>query len=183
MRHDPDVILVGEVRDADTASVAVQAAMTGHLVLASVHANDTVGVLFRLIDLGVEPFLLASALVGVIAQRMVRRVCPNCGREVPATVEHQAAYKEELGESRDKFYYGAGCQLCANTGYLGRIAVMEVLTVSDEIKRLLLTGASTAQIRAQGVKEGMTSMRYDGMLKVKLGTTTPSEVLRNVFSL
>jgi type II secretory ATPase GspE/PulE/Tfp pilus assembly ATPase PilB-like protein len=183
MRHDPDVALVGEIRDRDTAAVAVQASMTGHLVLASVHANDTVGVLFRLIDLGIEPFLLASALVGVVAQRMVRRVCPHCREESLAPVEHQAAYQEELGEPKEKFFRGKGCQMCADTGYLGRTAVMEILTMSDEMRRLLLAGAGTSQIRAQAIKEGMVSMRHDGMLKVKDGITTPNEVLRNVFSI
>jgi len=180
MRHDPDVMLIGEVRDQDTSSTAVQAAMTGHLVLASVHANDTVGVIFRLIDLGVEPFLLSTALVGILAQRMVRRVCPHCREEREAPIEYQAAYFDELGESRDKFYYGKGCDLCSNTGYLGRTAVMEILSVNDEIKRLILTGASNAQIRAQAIKDGMKSMRYDGMLKVKDGITTPNEILKNV---
>ncbi len=183
MRHDPDVALVGEIRDTDTASIAVQAAMTGHLVLASVHANDSIGVLFRLLDLGIESFLLASALVGVVAQRMVRKVCPNCRTELPASIECQEAYFEEIGEHRETFVYGKGCQLCANTGYLGRTAVMELLTVSDEIKRLLLTGASTTELRAKAIHEGMVPMRHDGMLKVKAGTTTPDEILRNVFSL
>ena len=183
MRHDPDVALVGEIRDTDTAAISVQAAMTGHLVLASVHANDSIGVLFRLADLGIESFLLASALVGVVAQRMVRKVCPNCRTELPASIECQGAYFEETGEHRETFVYGKGCQLCANTGYLGRTAVMELLTVSDEIKRLLLTGAGTAELRAKAIQEGMVPMRHDGMLKVKAGITTPDEILRNVFSL
>jgi general secretion pathway protein E len=151
--------------------------------LASVHANDSIGVLFRLADLGIESFLLASALVGVAAQRMVRKVCPNCHTEMPVSIECQEAYFEETGEHRKTFVYGKGCQLCANTGYLGRTAVMELLTVSDEIKRLLLTGASTAELRAKAIQEGMVLMRHDGMLKVKAGITTPDEILRNVFSL
>ena len=183
MRHDPDVALVGEIRDTDTAAIAVQAAMTGHLVLASVHANDSVGVLFRLADLEVESFLLASALVGVVAQRMVRKICPNCQTEMPASVECQEAYYEEVKEHRESFVYGKGCDLCANTGYLGRTAVMEILTVSDEIKRMLLSGASTIELRNKAIEEGMVPMRHDGMLKVKAGITTPDEILRNVFSL
>lgn len=183
MRHDPDVALVGEIRDTDTASIAVQAAMTGHLVLASVHANDSVGVPFRLADLGVEPFLLASALVGVVAQRMVRRICPNCAEEMPASPECREAYYEELHEHRDTFIYGKGCQLCSNTGYLGRTAVMELLTVSDDIKRMLISGASTIELKKKAVEEGMVPMRHDGMLKVQAGITTPDEILRNVFSL
>ena len=182
MRHDPDVALVGEIRDHDTATTAVQAAMTGHLVLASVHANDTVGVLFRLVDLGIEPFLLASALIGVVAQRMVRKVCPHCHELRTTSPENQAAYIDEMEEKKEHFSYGKGCEICSDTGYFGRTAVMEVLTVSDEIRRLVLTGAGSTQIKAQAIKEGMISMRHDGMLKVKNGITTPNEIMRNVFS-
>jgi general secretion pathway protein E len=183
MRHDPDVILVGEIRDAETAEIAIQASLTGHLVFSSVHANDAVGALFRLIDLGVGPFLISSALIGVIAQRMVRRVCPYCRRPYRAPAEGQIAYCKELDEERTEFFYGTGCNSCANTGYLGRTAVFEILAMSEEIRRMLLTGASTEQIRAQAKKEGMVSMWRDGMLKVKAGIVTPCEVLRNVFSI
>jgi len=183
MRHDPDVILVGEIRDSETSEIAVQAALTGHLVLASVHANDAIGVLFRLIDLGVDPFLVSSALVGIIAQRMVRRVCPHCQKPTAAPIEAQVAYSKEMGEERTEFFYGKGCNACANTGYVGRVAVFEMLRMTDEIRRLLLAGASEAQIRAQAKEEGMISMFHDGMLKVKSGVTTPCEVLRNAFSI
>ena len=183
LRHDPNVILVGEIRDSETAEIAVHAALTGHLVLSSVHANDTVGVLFRLIDLGVEPFLVSSALIGVVTQRLVRRACPHCRHICRAPIEGQLAYYKELGEERTEFLYGRGCNSCANTGYLGRTAVFEILPISEEIRRLLLSGASAGQIRAQAQKEGMISMWRDGMLKVKAGITTPCEVLRNVFSI
>ena len=183
MRHDPDVILVGEIRDSETAEIAIQAALTGHLVLSSVHANNTVGAMFRLLDLGVGAFLISSALIGIIAQRMVRKVCPYCQALLPAPTEGQIAYNKELGEERTKFSYGSGCNSCANTGYLGRTAIFEILTLSEEIRRLLLTGASSAQLIAQAKKEGMVSMWRDGMLKVKAGITTPDEVLRNVFSI
>jgi len=183
MRHDPDVILVGEIRDSETAEIAVQAALTGHLVLSSVHANDTVGALFRLLDLGVGRFLLSSALTGIVAQRMVRRVCPYCRRPSHAPAEAQLAYSKELGEKRTEFLYGTGCNSCANTGYLGRTAVFEILSMSEEIRRMLLTEASAGQIREQAKKESMVLMWRDGMLKVKTGITTPCEVLRNVFSI
>jgi len=183
MRHDPDVILVGEIRDSDTADIAVQAANTGHLVLASVHANDTTGVLLRLVDLGVEPFLAASALVGIVSQRMVRRVCRNCAHKIPVSIAEERAYYEELGEERKEFLYGSGCNRCSGTGYYGRVAVFEILRLSEEIRRLLSTGASAPQIRARAKEEGMISMRHDGMLKVRAGITTPSDVLQNVFSL
>ena len=183
LRHDPDVILVGEIRDSETAEIAVQSSLTGHLVLSSVHANDTVGSLFRLLDLEVGPFLVSSALIGVVAQRMVRQVCPYCRRPFRAPAEGQLAYCKEMGEEQTEFFYGSGCNSCANTGYLGRTAVFEILNMSEEIRRMLLTGANAAQIQAQAKKEGMLSMWRDGMLKVKAGITTPCEVLRNVFSI
>jgi len=180
-RLDPDVILVGEVRDAETAKAVTQAALAGSLVLSSVHTKDATGALFRLIDLGVEPFLISPAVIGVINQRLVRRVCPHCSSLREAPEEERSAYEQEMGEERTRFYYGAGCKFCANTGYLGRTGVFEVLVMSDEIKRLLIRGASAAEIKAQAVKEGMTTLQHAGMQKVKEGLTTPREVLRNVF--
>jgi len=180
MRLDPDVILVGEIRDPETAEIAVQAALTGHLVMASIHANDAVGAIYRLLDLGVPPYLVSSSLTGSVAQRMVRRICPKCRDFRQAPIEARLAYNQEMGEERTEFYYGRGCNFCANTGYQGRIAVFEMLTMSDEIRHKILTGAASDQIRAQALKEGMTSMWHDGMLKVKGAITTPCEILRNV---
>ncbi|AII59896.1 secretion system protein E [Dehalococcoides mccartyi] len=182
LRLDPDVILVGEIRDAETANIAVQAALTGHLMLSSIHANDTTGVLYRLIDLGVEPFLIASAVVGVVAQRMVRRICPYCQHTIEVPVIEQVAYEREIGEKRTKFVYGSGCKSCAFTGYLGRVGLFEIMTISDEIRRLMLSGASPSEIHAQSIKDGMITMMKDGMLKVKDNITTPSEVLRSAYS-
>jgi len=183
MRLDPDVILVGEIRDAETAQIATQAALTGHLVLSSVHANDSVSVLFRMIDLGVEPFLIASALTGVVSQRMVRRICPYCSRLTEVSSDEQLAYEQELGEKRSEFLTGAGCNFCANTGYLGRTGIFEVMVMSEEIRRMLLSSAGSDEIRAQAYKEGMLSLWHDGMLKIKAGVTTPFEVIRNVYSI
>jgi len=183
MRLDPDVILVGEVRDSETAGLATQAALTGHLVLSSIHANDAVGILFRLIDLGVEPFLVSSALVGVISQRLVRRVCSHCRTPSDVPPEEQAAYAEELGERPDQLYYGAGCNFCANTGYVGRTGVFEVLMLSEKLRGMLLKGASSQEMKARAISEGMITMRRAGMLKVQEGITTPHEVIRNVFSI
>ena len=183
MRLDPDVILVGEIRDAETAEIATQASLTGHLVLSSVHANDTVSVIFRMVDLGVEPFLLTSAVVGIVAQRMVRRICPYCSRPTPVSPDEQQAYEEELNEKRSEFLVGAGCNFCAGTGYLGRTGIFEVMVMSEPIRRMVLGSASSDDIRAQAYKEGMTSLWHDGMLKVKAGITTPYEVLRNVSSI
>ncbi|MFC2003994.1 GspE/PulE family protein [Chloroflexota bacterium] len=183
MRLDPDVILVGEIRDAETVEIATQASLTGHLVLSSVHANDAVSTIFRMIDLGVEPFLLSSAVVGITAQRMARRVCPYCSRPTPVSPDEQLAYEQEMNEKRSEFLIGAGCSFCAGTGYLGRSGIFEVMLMSEPIRRLILSGASSDDIRAQAHKEGMASLWHDGMVKVKAGTTTPYEVIRNVFSI
>ncbi|MEE9201872.1 MAG: ATPase, T2SS/T4P/T4SS family [Dehalococcoidia bacterium] len=184
MRLDPNVILVGEIRDSETAQIAIQAALTGHLVLSSVHANDTVGVILRMIDLGVEPFLAASAIIGVVAQRMVRRVCPHCAQLAPVTSEERVAYEEEMGESRQEFLYGSGCNFCAGTGYLGRTGIYEVMVISESIRRIMmLGGANSDEIRSKAVEDGMISLWHDGMNKVKMGITTPYEVIRNVFSI
>ncbi len=183
MRLDPDVILVGEVRDSDTAKMATQAALTGHLVLSSIHANDAVGALFRLIDLGVEPFLITSALVGVVSQRMVRKLCPHCLIDTEPWADEAAAYLEELGEPLENVQRGGGCNFCANTGYWGRTGVFEVLLLDEDIRRLLLKGASAAEIRAEALRKGMVTMRRDGMIKVRERITSPHEVMRNIYSI
>jgi general secretion pathway protein E len=182
LRLDPDVILIGEIRDAETANIAIQSALTGHLVLSSIHANDAVGVVLRLIDLGVEPFLVSSALIGVIAQRMVRRICPHCGRTVKASPEESLIYSEEIGEERKEFIYGSGCKSCANSGYRGRVGIFEILCTSDQIKTLLVRGTTSNQLREQAIKEGMATLLRDGMYKVKKNITTPTEVLRNAYT-
>ena len=183
MRLDPNVILVGEIRDRETSQVAIQAALTGHLVLSTVHANDTAGVIFRLIDLGVEPFMAASAIAGIMAQRMVRRLCPNCSTLTPGSAEDRLAYEKEMKEERTHFLYGAGCNYCARTGYLGRTGIYEVMLVTEAIRRLILASASMDDIRNEALRGGMVSLWHDGMIKVKMGLTTPYEVLRNVFTI
>ncbi|HEY4724005.1 MAG TPA: GspE/PulE family protein, partial [Anaerolineae bacterium] len=183
LRLDPNVILVGEIRDQETAQIAVQAALTGHLVLSSIHANDAVGALFRLIDLGVEPFLAASALVGIVAQRLVRRVCDRCLTLSDISPEERLAYETELGPGPAQFQRGQGCNFCAETGYRGRTGVFEVLTVGESIRRLLIANASAADIRAQALNEGMISMWRDGMLKTREGITTVREVMRNAYTI
>ena len=182
LRLDPDVILVGEIRDAETARIAIQSALTGHLVLSSIHANDAVGVVFRLLDLGIEPFLVASALIGVIAQRMVRRVCPDCAQLTSVSPLEEASYHNEMGENQKEFLCGTGCTSCSHTGYHGRTGLFEILQVSDEIRMMLLKDASAADLRNQAIKEGMVPLIKDGMLKVKDNVTTPAEILRNAYS-
>ncbi len=183
MRLDPDIILVGEIRDQETASTAVQASLTGHLVLSSIHANDTVGAILRLIDLGVEPFLVTSSLLGVVSQRLVRRVHPECAKLVTAPAPEQLTYERETGESRKEFVYGQGCNSCAGTGYRGRVALFELLVMNDDIRRMVLHNANSDEVREAAVQAGMCSLLHDGMLKAGLGTTTPTEVLKNIFSL
>jgi general secretion pathway protein E len=182
LRLDPNVILVGEIRDAETASIAVQAALTGHLVLSSIHANDSVGVIFRLLDLGIEPFLVASSLAGVVSQRMVRRICPECIRPAGVSILEQTIYKKETQDERVEFHYGSGCHLCAQSGYLGRMGLFEILRINDEIKMMLIKGTSTAELKGAALRSGMTTLLGDGMLKVKSNLTTPSEVLRNAYT-
>ena len=182
LRLDPDVIMVGEIRDAETANIAIQAALTGHLMLSSIHANDSTGILFRLLDLNVEPFLIASAVIGMVAQRMVRRICPDCSHLIEAPLVEQMAYEQEMGEKRTEFVYGTGCRSCSYTGYRGRVGIFEILSMSDSIRMMVTHNASTSDIRAQALKEGMTTMMHDGMNKVKAGITTPSEVLRVTYS-
>ena len=181
LRLDPDTILVGEIRDGETARIAVQSALTGHLVLSSIHANDAVGVVFRMLDLGVEPFLVSSSVIGVVAQRMVRRVCTECATEREGTLMEQLSYNNETGERRSKFVYGAGCDLCGHTGYKGRTGMFEVMPLSDRIRMMVLKGAATSEVRRQAIEDGMVPLMKDGMLKVKQGITTPAEVLRNAY--
>jgi general secretion pathway protein E len=181
LRLDPDVILVGEIRDAETAHIAVQAALTGHMMLSSIHANEVAGVLARLLDLKIEPFLIASAVIGVVAQRMVRRICPDCSRLIEAPLVEQMAYEKEMGEKQTKFLYGTGCKSCSYTGYLGRTGIFEILSMSDSIREMVCNQANSSAIRAQALEEGMVSMGNDGMRKVKEGMTTPSEILRNAY--
>ncbi|UCD09439.1 MAG: type II/IV secretion system protein [Dehalococcoidales bacterium] len=181
LRLDPDIILVGEIRDAETANIAVQSALTGHLVLSSIHANDAVGVISRLLDLDIEPFLIASALIGVVAQRMGRRVCPACSEMIEVPVIEQHAFTKETGEEKTHFLTGKGCKSCTNTGFQGRIGFFEIMNISDRIRSMILEDANADQIRHVAIQEGMVPLIKDGMMKVKHNVTTPAEVLRNAY--
>jgi len=182
MRLDPDIILVGEIRDTETARIATQAALTGHLVFSSVHANDAVGILFRMQDLGVESYLICSSLAGTIAQRIVRRICSHCREAYEPPPEELTAYREEMDELPDKFYRGAGCNLCGGTGFMGQCGVYELLTLTEAVKHLFLDNATAVEIHKQAVRDGMETLKHDAMHKVKKGITTIPEVLRNVYS-
>ncbi len=179
LRQDPDIILVGEIRDVDTAQIAVQAALTGHLVFSTSHTNDAATTLTRLVDLGLEPYLINASLEGVVAQRLVRRICPNCKEEY--TPGHESLLL--LGLDSDdteskKFYRGRGCQLCNNIGYKGRMGIFEILNINDEVRDLLTSGASTGEIRMCARKHGARSLRQSGLLAVFDGETTVEEVAR-----
>ena len=183
MRLDPDVILVGEIRDAETANTAIQAALTGHLVLTTIHANDSAAAIVRLVDMGIEPFLVTSAVVGSVAQRLLRRVCSYCRTPYTPPEAEVIAFQRETGETTGAFYTGRGCNFCSHTGFQGRVGVFEVLPVTEAIRTLVVKQSPANEIRAQAVKEGMISMRRDGMLKAREGVTTPAEVIRSVFTI
>jgi type II secretory ATPase GspE/PulE/Tfp pilus assembly ATPase PilB-like protein len=183
LRQDPDVILVGEIRDKDTAVTAVQAAITGHLVFSSIHASDAVSMLVRLVDLDVEPALVASSLIVTIAQRMVRRVCTGCRTALAPSPAEKEIFLAETGQKLVTVYRGSGCQLCAGTGYRGRTGIFELLVVSREIQKLLINNAGAAALREQAVRDGMFTMKQDGMMKIRDGITTFSEVMSRVFTI
>jgi general secretion pathway protein E len=180
MRLDPDVIMVGEVRDGETADSATQAALTGHLVLSSIHANDSAGALYRLAHLGVERYMISSAILGVVAQRLVRRICPHCKAPTRPSSAEQAAYEAEMGEPIAEIFRGEGCTYCSHTGYLGRTGVFEILRVDEQMRKLFVDGSASGEIKSIAQAQGMKTMRQDGMSKVRLGITTPEEVIRNV---
>jgi len=177
LRQDPDIILVGEIRDLETSSVAIEAALTGHLVFSTLHTNDAPGALNRLVDMGVEPFLISSSVAGIIAQRLVRRICSNC--KVPQEVTKEVLdHFADLKDKKLTFYHGKGCKSCRNTGYRGRTGIFEMLTLNPEIQDLIMKKASSNQIKEVAVKVGMKTLREDGISKVIAGMTTLDEVLR-----
>jgi type IV pilus assembly protein PilB len=181
LRQDPDIILVGEIRDRETAEIAVQSALTGHLVLSSLHATDAVGALLRFTDMGIEGFLIASSVIAIVAQRLVRKTCEGC-RAACEPTEQDVEFAASLGLSApDELYRGQGCSRCNGTGYYDRIGVFEVLTISDEVKRLIMTKAGHAEIVKAAVAEGMVPLRADAWAKISAGVTTVSEVMRSVY--
>ena len=182
LRLDPDIILVGEVRDGETARMAVDSALTGHLVLSAIHANNAPSAAVRLIDLEVEPFLVASSLVAVEAQRLARRVCQHCKMQKEPTATEAMAYEQIMQEPAEVFFVGEGCNLCGQTGYSGRLGIFEVMMVSEEIRALIAKKSMAEVIRDQAVREGMVPLEKARMQKVKAGETTISEVMRATFS-
>lgn len=177
LRQDPDVIMVGEIRDRETAEISIQASLTGHLVFSTIHTNDAPGAVTRLVDMQVEPFLVASSLLAVLAQRLVRTVCSNCKESYPATEDEL----KEIGLSlRDVkvLYRGRGCQVCQHTGYRGRLGIFELMVINDEVRTAIMNNSDSSTIKARAREHGMKTLREDGALKVIAGLTTVAEVTR-----
>jgi type IV pilus assembly protein PilB len=183
LRQDPDVILVGEIRDVETARIAVQSALTGHFVLSSLHGNDSVSALHRFLDMGIESFLIASSVLAIVGQRLVRRICPSCKTAYTPTREELTFYEESGAEPKTEFCHGAGCNYCGHTGYLDRIGVYELLQMTPEIKRLIVGWATQDELRRQAEKQGMRSLRTEALNLVVQDTTTISEVIRSIYAM
>jgi type IV pilus assembly protein PilB len=182
LRSDPDVVLIGEIRDHETGQIAVEAALTGHLVLSTLHTNDAPSAITRLTEMGIEPFLVGSALDAVLAQRLARRLCSKCKQAYTPTPEALVAarFPWQDGEPLPELFRPAGCTVCVKTGYKGRLALHEVMTVSEEVERLAVERASSAAIETVAREQGMRSLRDDGLDKVRAGLTSIDEILRVV---
>jgi type IV pilus assembly protein PilB len=179
LRQDPNIVLVGEIRDFETAEVAIKAAMTGHLVLSTLHTNDAPSSISRLMNMGIEPFLVATSVHLIVAQRLVRRICSFCKEplEVPPAALVQAGFSEH--ESRTlKLFRGRGCERCSNTGYKGRVGLYEVLEIEDELREMILSGGSAFELRQKAVQLGMMTLRGSGLQKIRDGMSTLEEVVR-----
>ncbi|MFC1582712.1 GspE/PulE family protein [Planctomycetota bacterium] len=184
LRQDPDKILVGEIRDKETADIAIEASLTGHLVFSTLHTNDAPSSLTRLLDMGLEPFLIAATIESIVAQRLVRTICLNCKKQYSPTAD--MLYELNLAEKDVEgqvFYYGEGCQNCNNTGYKGRTAIFEILDISEGVKQHIMEGASTEMIRDLGIQEGMRTLRESGIEKIFNGITTIEEVVKETMAL
>ena len=183
LRQDPDIIMVGEIRDLETAETAVQASLTGHLVLSTLHTNDAPSAVTRLMDMGVEPFLIASSIIGILAQRLARRICPNCKEpyKPPAEALHRVGFNVDDMENV-VFYRGRGCEQCRHTGYRGRSGIFEMMLVSEEVADLTVKRAPLSEIRAAALAGGMKTLKMDGFQKVLEGLTTVEEVMRVIFT-
>jgi type IV pilus assembly protein PilB len=184
LRQDPDIIMVGEMRDLETAEIAVESALTGHLVLSTLHTNDAPSAVIRLIDMGVEPFLIAATVIGVMAQRLGRKICQNCkeSHEVDATDLRRFGFKPEHPDQKVTLWRGRGCEVCRQTGYKGRLGIYSLMRVNDEVADLIVRRAPLTDIRDAARANGMKELREDGLDKVLEGLTTPEEVMRVVFT-
>lgn len=182
LRQDPDIILVGEMRDPETALIATEAALTGHLVFSTLHTNDAPGAVARLMEMGIEPFLIASSVIGVLAQRLVRKICPECKEAYTPAVDAFRRLNLAMDTDSVTFYRGRGCEKCRGTGYSGRIAIFELMAVNDHIRELILKRAPSHALRQEALEAGMVTLRQDAMQKILEGTTTMEEALRVVYT-
>jgi type IV pilus assembly protein PilB len=181
LRADPDIVLVGEIRDRETATIAVEAALTGHLVLSTLHTNDAASTPARLLDMGVEPFLVTAAVTCIAAQRLSRRLCEKCKEPYePSADELRSVSWDTAGIEEPTFFRAVGCGACAKSGYRGRFAIHEVMPMSEEVAALVLRRAPTPEVKRMAVEQGMLTLRDDGLRKVAAGTTTIEELLRVV---
>ncbi len=179
LRQDPDSILVGEIRDKETAEIAVQASLTGHLVFTTVHTNDAPSTIARLLDLGLEPFLVTATLEGIIAQRLVRKICTNCKTQYTPAEEQLMELELRPEDAEGKiFYYGKGCENCNNTGYKGRLGLYEIMLLDDDIRDMIIQHASTQVLRQAAKARGMRTLRQSGLMAIYDGITTIEEVVR-----
>ncbi|HRX15387.1 MAG TPA: type II secretion system ATPase GspE [Spirochaetota bacterium] len=179
LRQDPDIIMVGEIRDIETAEIAIQSALTGHRVFSTIHTNDAASAVTRLVDMGIEPFLISSSVNAFLAQRLIRRICPECKTAYKPTAKELSELKIKVSSLKNgKLFHGKGCDKCLGTGYSGRTGIYELLVVSNAIKKLIVSNADAGTIKEQAVKEGMQTLYLDGLSKVIDGTTTIEEVLR-----
>ncbi len=184
LRQDPDMILVGEIRDVETASIAIQAALTGHFVLSSVHATDSVSSLYRFIDMGIESFLISASFLGIVGQRLVRKICQDCRVEYTPSPEELSYYERGGGHPKATFWHGRGCNYCAQTGYTGRVGVYELLTLSSQMKELLVApGTTHADIRELAIDQGMRTLGAEGIRLVEEDQTTIAEIIRSIYTL
>jgi type IV pilus assembly protein PilB len=182
LRQDPDVILVGEIRDVETARIAVQSALTGHFVLSSLHATDSAAALHRFLDMGIESFLIASSVVAVVSQRLVRRICQRCKATYQPKDEELAFFEEGGGEAKDEFWQGMGCNFCAGTGYQDRIGVYELMRLSPELKRLIVGWATQEELQRMAISQGMRTLKDEAIRLITDDVTTISEVVRSIYA-
>jgi type IV pilus assembly protein PilB len=183
LRQDPDVIMVGEIRDLETAEIAAQASLTGHIVFTTLHTNDAPSSIARLLDLGVEPFLITATLEGIVAQRLVRKICERCKTPFEPTDSQLMELGLTPADIKGKnFYYGRGCSRCNNTGYRGRVGIFEIMVFNDEMRELIMNQASTNLLRAAALKAGMKLLRENGLVAIYDGITTIEEVVKETVS-
>lgn len=180
LRQDPDVIMVGEVRDVETARMAIQSSLTGHLVFSTLHTNDSAGAVSRLLDLGVEPYLVSSSLIAIMAQRLVRKVCPNCKKEYEPTARElrELGIDDNTAQQSGRFFVGAGCEKCFKTGYRGRTGIYELMLIGEQIQELIYKRQSAGTVKKAALNAGLKTLRMDGARKVLAGVTSIAEVLR-----